>query len=59
MKREPIGLVQEHVYDWIRYLAERDKDHQKTLDHLSEEIEEMNKKLHLLGRSVLKLYKTR
>jgi len=59
MKREPSGLVQEHVHDWISYLAERDKEHQKALEQVSVEIEEINKKLHLLGRSVLKLYKTR
>lgn len=58
MKREPSGLLQEHVNDWIMYLAERDKEHHKRLEQLSEEIEDINKKLHILGRSVLKLYKT-
>lgn len=45
------------IEGWIKYLVQRDNDVKKQLEHLSAEVEEINKKLHLIGRSVLKLYK--
>lgn len=49
---------QKEYEDWITYLVHRDKEIHKNLEHITQEIEEINKKLHILGRSVLKLYKS-
>lgn len=57
MKKEPSTLNTANIEQWIRYLVERDNDHQRKLEFLSKDMEEVDKKLHLLVRSVLKLYK--
>lgn len=57
MKKEPSTINTANIEQWIRYLVERDNDHQRKLELLSKDMEEMDKKLHLLVRSVLKLYK--
>lgn len=57
MKKEPSTINTANIEQWIRYLVERDNDHQRKLELLSKDMEEMDKKMHLLVRSVLKLYK--
>ncbi len=49
---------EQDIEGWIKYLVQRDRDVKKQLEEISTEIEEINKKLHILGRSVIKLYKT-
>ncbi|MBI4441102.1 hypothetical protein HY639_02965 [Candidatus Woesearchaeota archaeon] len=57
MKREPSSLTQDNMEQWIKYLVQRDAEHQKKIEQLTAEVDEINKKMHILGRSVLKLYR--
>ncbi len=48
---------QKRIVHWINFLAHREKQLTKENKDLKKEVKELHRKLHILGKSVLKLYK--
>jgi archaellum component FlaC len=44
------------VVEWINYLVDKEKDQREEIETLKNELQDIKKKLHLVGRSVVKLY---